>query len=428
MTGTTDPKAGPQAAVAPAAPPAAGGGDGGDAGAVPTFDVGAADEAAPATEAPAAPVDPMPEVPPLSIERIPPNFRKHADPKSPVPLRGMAAKGLVPLSPPDMCVCLALLSSDPDPGIVASARKTAAGLPDKILSMSLRDEGASPRMLHFFAESLAGKDQPLEYLALNNATHDATIAQIAAGTSSGRILEIISNNQLRVLRSEPVLRAVLANPASSKALVDLTCDFCVRNGLCLIDLPVMVEAHVRIHGKKPDAILAMEAGEPPPPPPDTAETLLAEFGEALTSGAAPPMEEGKRMNLTQRVSKMGVSDRIKLATLGNKEARTLLLRDPNKLVQAAVIGSPRITDGEVMNLAHSKTTSDEVLRSIYQSREWTRQYTIKLALVKNPKVPVAIAMKFLSTLRESEVKDLANNKNVPSQVRINAKKMSEKKV
>lgn len=378
--------------------------------------------------APPTATDPMPEVPPLSLERIPPNFRKHADPKSPVPMRGMAAKGLVPLSPSDMCLCLALLaSSDPDAGIQASARKTAGGLPDKILSVGLRDEAANPRVLHFFAECLAGKDAPLEYLVLNHATHDVTVAAIAGGTASVRILEIVANNQLRVLRSEPVLRAVLGNPATSKALVDLTCDFAVRNGLCLIDLPVMVDAHVRIHGRPPAALEAQEQGLELPPPADTAEAVMAEFGDALTSASAPPMEEGKRLNLTQRISKMNVSEKIKLATLGNKEARSILMRDPNKLVSLAVIGSPRITDGEVMVLAHSKTTSDDVLRVIYSSREWTRQYPIKLALVKNPKVPLAIAMRFLSTLRDSEVKDLANNKNVPSTVRLNAKKMVQKK-
>jgi len=419
MSETADPKAGPQPGVDPVAPPA---GDGPGPG--PTFDVGAADEAA--VPAPVA-VDPLPDVPPLNMERLPPNFRKHADPKSPVPLRGMAAKGLVPLGPPDMCLCLALLANDPDPGVVASARKTAAGLPDKILSVALRDEGVSPRVLHFFAECLAGKDQPLEYLALNNVTHDLTVAQIAEGTTSGRVLEIIANNQLRVLRCEPVLRALLNNPTTSKALVDLTCDFAVRNGLCLIDLPVMVEAHIRIHGKKPAALIAQEAGEPPPPPPDTAEAIMADFGEALTSGAAPPMEEGKRLNLTQRVTKMNVSEKIKLATLGNKEARTILMRDPNKLVSLACIGSPRITDGEVINLAHSKTTSDDVLRVIYMSREYTRQYQIKLALVKNPKVPQAIAMRLMSTLRDSEVKELSGNKNVPAGLRAAAKKMTEKK-
>ena len=386
-------------------------------------------EAPPAEAPPAAPGDLFPEVPPLSFERLPPNFRKHADPKSPVPLRSMAARGLVPLSPVDMCLCLALLANDADPAVAAAAQKTASGLPDKILSVALRDESANPRTLHFLASALAGKDQPLEYVALNHAAHDLTVAQVAVGTSSARILEIIANNQLRILRSEAVLRAVVTNPASSKALVDLTCDFTVRNGLCLSDLPAMVEAHTRIHGAPPVPPPTKEeaAALNLPPPPDTADSIMSEFGEALTSASAPPMEDGKRMNLTQRITKMSVSEKIKLATLGNKEARGILMRDANKLVTLAVIGSPRISDGEVLVLAHSKTTADDVLRIIYQSREWTRQYPIKVALVKNPKVPLAITMRFMATLRESEVKELAGNKNVPSAVRVNAKKLIGKK-
>jgi hypothetical protein len=378
--------------------------------------------AAPAEAAPIAPPpDPFPEVPPLNIERLPPNFRKHADPKSPVPLRGMAAKGMVPFSGSDMCLCLALLANDPDPGVAASARK--------ILSGGLRDDLASPRVLHFFAEALLGKDASLEHIALNNAAHDATIALIAAHTGSARVLEIISNNQLRVLRSEAVLRAVVTNPAASKALVDLTCDFTVRNGLCLLDLPVMVEAYVRIHGVPPTPPPTLEqAAELNLPPPDTADAVMAEFGDALTSASAPPMEEGRRLNLTQRITKMNVSDKIKLATLGNKEARSLLIRDSNKLVSLAVVTSPQITDGEIMTLANSKTVSDDVLRVVYNSREWTRQYQIKLALVKNPKVPLAVALRLLGTLHETEIKRLANDKNVPSVLRVHAKKMTEKKV
>jgi len=384
------------------------------------------EELAVAPEEPAAaPVveDLMPEVAPVTMERLPPNFRKHVDPKSPVPLRGMAAKGLVPLGPVDMCTCLFMLASDADPGVVASAWKTASGLPDKILSVALRDDGASPRVLHFFAEALTGKDGPLEYIALNNITHDATLAKVASSTGSARILEIIANNQLRILRSEAVLRAVVTNPATSKALVDLTCDFTVRNGLCLVDLSPMVEAHIRVHGKPP----VMPAGpEVAGPPPDSAEALLEEFGDQLLSPTAPPMEEGKRMNLTQQVAKMTISAKIKLATLGNKEARGILMRDPNKLVALAVINSPRITDGEVISLANSKTCQEDVLRVIYRSREWTRQHSVKIALVKNPKVPLAIAMRFMGTMREGELKDLANNKNVPGGIRMQAKKMTTK--
>ena len=98
--------------------------------------------------------DALPGVAPLDAERLPPNYRKHVDPKAPAPLRGMAAKGMVPLAPSDMCNCLAMLASDSDAGIAAAARKTAAGLPDKILSVGLRDDGQNPRVLDFFAEKI----------------------------------------------------------------------------------------------------------------------------------------------------------------------------------------------------------------------------------------------------------------------------------
>lgn len=371
-----------------------------------------------------ASADPLSPAPPLSAERLPPNFRKHVDPASPVPLRGMAARGMVPLTPADMCHCLAMLGQDPDSGIAASARKTAVGLPEKILLAGLRDEDHNPRALHFFAEVLIGKDSALEAIALNNASHDFTVAQIAATTSSAKLLELIAGNQLRILRDERVLRAVVANPATSKAVVDLTCDFAVRSGLVLSDLPQMVEAHVRVHGVPPAAPDSAEAQEQAQ---NTAAALITEFGDSLTDNAAPPMEEGRRLNLVQRILKMNVTERIKLATLGNKEARTMLLRDPNRLVTLAVINSPRITDQEVLTLSHSKTCPEDVLRVITMTREWTRQYPIKLALVKNPKVPLATAMRFLSTLRESEVKELAFNKNIPTAVRMQAKKIIDKR-
>ena len=95
---------------------------------------------------------------------------------------------------------------------------------------------------------------------------------------------------------------------------------------------------------------------------------------------------------------MSVSEKIKLATLGNKEARTILLRDANKLVSMAAATSPRITDGEILSLANSRTVNADVLRYIYSARDFLKVYAIKISLVKNPKVPLPTALK-MSTSR-----------------------------
>ena len=343
------------------------------------------------------------------------NVRKHVDPSAPAPLRMMAAKALVPLPPPDMITALFLLTSDADEKVRTTAVESATKLPDRILSSALRDEEVDPPVLGWFLDRLARHDVYAEMLVLNSSTPDDAIGR-AASVCGLRTAEIISQNQLRLLRYEEIVRQLCLNPVCGPALIDSVCDFCVRSGLLLADVPQIKAARIRIYG-----------AEAPPDPGPTADEVIEEFGAQLEDESAPPMEEGKRLTLAQRIMKMSIAEKIKLATKGNKEARSYLLRDSNKLVAVAVIRSPKITDGEVLAVANNRAALDDVLRVVCNNREWLKDYRVKVALTKNPKVPLPVAMKFLSQLRESEVKDLARNKNVPSGVQLMARKMLDKK-
>ena len=354
---------------------------------------------------------------PFNAEFLPPNLRKHVDPAAPVPLRMMAAKSLVPLSPSDMLGALYMLTFDSDTGVRETAAKTASALPDRILGSAVRDEEVQPQVLGYFLGLLKTKEAYAEMLVLNPSTPDDAVADLAKDCSA-KLAEIIGQNQLRLLRHEDILRNLCANPQVPVTLTDSVCDFAVRSGLTLADVPQMKTARIRLFGP--------EAAEAPPDPGPTAEQVLQEFQEVEEEGAAP-MEEGKRLTLAQRVMKMSIAEKIKLATLGNKEARSTLIRDTNKLVAVAVIRSPRITDGEVLSCATNRAMMDDVLRVIYNNREWTKNQKVKLALVKNPKVPLTVTMKFLNTFRDAELKDLARDKNVPSAVQSFAKKLHEKK-
>ncbi|MBN8467836.1 hypothetical protein JYJ95_15050 [Corallococcus exiguus] len=355
---------------------------------------------------------------PFNAEFLPPNLRKHVDPNAPVPLRMMAAKSLVPLNPADMLGALYMLTFDPDAGVRETAAKTSSGLPDRILGSALRDEGVQPPVLGYFLGLLKDKEAYAEMLVLNSETPDDAVASVA-GTCSPKVAEIISQNQLRLLRNEGIIRGLCANPGAPVSLVDSVCDFAVRSGLVLADVPAMQAARVRIYGP--------QAAAAPPDPGPTAEEVLQELGTEAQSEDAAPMEEGKRLTLAQRIMKMSIAEKIKLGTLGNKEARSALIRDTNKLVCVAVIRSPRITDGEVLACAANRAVNEDVLRVIYNNREWTKMQKVKLALVKNPKVPLTVTMKFLNTLRDAELKDLARDKNVPAAVQSFAKKLHEKK-
>lgn len=151
---------------------------------------------------------------PLTPDVLPPNFRKHVEAASPKPLRGMAAKGLVPMAPSQSATALYMLSFDAEADIAEQARATAAKLPDRILATALRDNELPPQVLAFFAQLLPDKEQYLEAICLNPTTSDETIADIAL-SSSEKLSEIISQNQLRLLRCEPILRSLSPTPAPS---------------------------------------------------------------------------------------------------------------------------------------------------------------------------------------------------------------------
>jgi hypothetical protein len=351
------------------------------------------------------------------MAELAPNVKKHVDPAAPVALRMMAAKALVPLAPSDMLTALFLLTSDVDEKVRSIAVESASKLPDRILSSALRDEELLPPVLGWFLDRLATQDVYAEMLILNPTTPDDAVAR-AASHCSARTAETIGQNQLRLLRYEDIVRQLCLNRNVGPALSDGVCDFCVRSGLILAEVPQMRQARIRVFGP--------EAAEAPPNLGPTADEIIAEYAE-LADENAPPMEEGKRLTLAQRIMGMSIAEKIKLATKGNKEARSYLLRDSNKLVSVAVIRSPKITDGEVLAVANNRAAQDDVLRVVCNNREWLKMYPVKLALTKNPKVPLPVAMKFLAQLRESEVKDLAKNKNVPSGIQVLARKMLEKK-
>ncbi|MFL5263263.1 MAG: hypothetical protein ACJ79L_12750 [Anaeromyxobacteraceae bacterium] len=365
----------------------------------------------------------MPEAP-LTVADLPKPLQKHADRAAPLPLRMMGAKGLVPaVAPVDLVTLLYLVSSDADDAVRATAGRTAEGLPDKIWGVALRSDAVHGEVLDWLAARFAGRDAAVELVLLNPATLDTTFARLAAVVSQP-LADIVRQNELRLLRHDEIIRQLCENPRALASTIDAACEFCVRNGLTLLDVPQLVEAHKRVHRVDPTA----------KPPEETAAQLMEEYRQELADDGTPaamqaetPEQAQKKLTITQRVLKMSVSEKIKLATLGNKEARSLLLRDTNKLVCMAAVTSPRITDGEILTLATSRTVNADVLRHIYTKRDYLKTYAIKMSLVKNPKVPLPTALKFLQTLQEKDVREISRDRNVPQTVQSQAKAWLMKK-
>ena len=167
-----------------------------------------------------------------------------------------------------------------------------------------------------------------------------------------------------------------------------------------------------------------------PAGPEASEDAVSEAAAQNTPGDNAPAVEGAPgaggepgepqakgyESLYLKIQQMGVAERIALALKGDKEARGLLIRDANKLVQLAVIGSPRLQDPEVVAISKNRSVNDEVLRRICGRKEWLKNYEIRVNLVQNPRTPLPLALKLVATLNARDLQSLAKSKNVPTAI------------
>ena len=120
---------------------------------------------------------------------------------------------------------------------------------------------------------------------------------------------------------------------------------------------------------------------------------------------APRRRKTDNQSIQQKLALMGVAERMKAAMKGSKSERAILIRDPNKLVSAAVLSSPKLTESEVENFAKLANVSEEVLRIIGQNRGWTKNYGVIAALTKNPKTPLAVSHAIRAAAQRSRPED-----------------------
>jgi hypothetical protein len=151
------------------------------------------------------------------------------------------------------------------------------------------------------------------------------------------------------------------------------------------------------------------------------------FGDAETGDKQEQETKKKKLNVTQQIQKMSMSQKIKLSMSGAKEARGLLIRESSKVIALGVLANPRITIGEIEFFAKSTNLSEDVIRKIGTNAEWTRKPSVASALVNNPKTPVGISIGFISRLSVRELGLLETSRNIPAAVRSAARSLLAKK-
>ncbi len=350
--------------------------------------------------------------PPKIRLTLSPQAERYARSDAPREARLMAARGALPLPPIELATVLFVLHHDADPEIKELARTSLESLPDALCDAVLTGP-AHPALISHLAHAFRDKPDRLEKIALNSATDDSTIAFLA-GLSCSSVVDIVSNNQERMLRAPEIVDALGNNPLTGRAVIDRIFSFLgikgteAKGGGDASDDISDADAEAALR-----AILGDEMGQ-------FARKLIEETDDAQE-------DDGSDSSLYALVQKMSVFQKIKLARMGNKEARGLLVRDRNKIVALAAITSPKVTDSEAISMAQSRNVGDDVLRFISNNREWTKNYQVKLALAMNPKCPQPAAMKFINYLQDRDLKVMMRSKDVPAAISSHARRILAKK-
>jgi hypothetical protein len=318
-------------------------------------------------------------------------------------LRMLIARGAVPVPAADMLPMLVFLLKDADAEIVSRAGQTLRSLDKGELSNCLESPGCAPSVLEYFAATDTD-ESVLQSIIGNPAASDKTVETLAV-VLPVHLLEKVLDNRVRILQSPAILESVRNNPNATAEIRRLARE---------------IEAEF-FGGKKKEYAVeesaeTADAASQEPALPLESEMLPAD----LSLEGLPVDPEERQSEINKRLATMNVRDKIKYALFGNREIRAILVRDTNKEVSRTVLKSPKLTDNEIESISAMRAVSDDILREIGNSKEWTRNYAVVQNLVRNPRTPPVISQRLLFRLRKQDLVLLTRDRSIPDAVRHNA--------
>ncbi|MGQ0794164.1 MAG: hypothetical protein ACT4NX_08815 [Deltaproteobacteria bacterium] len=271
-----------------------------------------------------------------------------------------------------------------------------------------------------------GGEAVIEEIISNPRTDDVTVAYIAQRTYNSRLIELILGDKARVLRSPDIIEALGNNPSANRSALDkalaMLCAYLKAKGLIPNPAAESSDDATADEAQAEESDIASLSGVVKESFLDNIPTS-ADFIVENGGGDAPGSK--KPINFLYRIKRMTVPERIKLAMMGNADARKILIRDQNRIVAASVLRNPRLPDSEIVLIAQIKSVGEDVLREIAAVRKWTKIYLVKVALVNNPKTPSDATLGLLRHLRDRELNLLTRNREIPGVILSAARKIAK---
>jgi hypothetical protein len=337
------------------------------------------------------------------------------DGKAPANIRAAAAHGALPLPRPTLVRLQIFLLKDPDEEIRDSAKAALGELDTQAIREVLSDRSIPGEVIVHFAKLAAREETLAERVAFHPSAPLSAMAVLAA-TGSAAIIELVLTNEERLLVEPVLLERLMLNPA-------LRTD---QRGRILELLQRVSKNQQRQAEDQQEADQAGEVATDKTLTEDLEEVarlLEVDVGELLSASEILDPEEFEESDEPEirdayrKILRLNTAQKAILAMKGNREERMILIRDSNRTVSVGVLRNGRITEPEIESIAKMRNVNDGVLRQVGSSREWTKNYTVILSLIHNPRTPQGISMNFVKRLVTRDLKFLVGSREVPELIR-----------
>jgi hypothetical protein len=385
---------------------------------------------------------------------------------APRPAQLAAARGALPLPQADLLEALVFLVKSDDGEISNFARQTLGSQSTEDLLSVAESKEVSPNILAYLAENKEIPHAIHEKIVLNPNTPNDSIVKLAQSTANGNLLELISFNQQRLISIPELLDVILKNPShtpeAERRVTETRREFFEKErgakqiadelrargqeaaaefveqaefvnelvdeesvGKLTVDDVLFLANYIEVpDAELDDSWLSLEY----------IEEIYEETQEQREANIKKIMGDLKvdgdeltseRVSMIQKIMGMKMKDRIKYAMKGDREVRTILIRDANRLVCSAVVQNNRITEQEVEKIAAMRTVPEDVLRQIAINRNFARSYAISHNLARNPRTPISHVFTILTRLQTRDLIAMSKNRNISDAVRRQALRFSQ---
>ncbi len=360
-------------------------------------------------------------------------------------IKEFAAQGMLPLAVEDLIPLQVQLSQDSDESIAALAKTSLQKVPQETWFRLVERKDPDHALIEYCVHSTT---HPVKEKILLNHTVSDEIVRSMAITESGPLLDIILNNQVRLLRDPQLLSSLETNPYltydQKRRIEEFKTEFVYKKQVSAVEeveeagevVEEVVEEEIplasledllaQIPNLDLEAQRIIEEIDSLPSILPSDEQVQSQLQSIFSSEELNQISPDT-LTTYQKVLHMSHPEKVRVALLGDREERTILIRDPSRQISCLVLRNPKLTDAEMDAFSQMRNLDSEVLREMAENRSFIKRYTVLHSLVKNPKTPSPSSLNLLKLLRDMDLKNLERDRNIPEIIRRQAKRIRDQR-